>query len=132
MGDRSLLVIISSPPNTIQAVDGLLTVLGVRPKLGWDVTIFLIGEGVFLAKRGQDAMAGVYVKVARAHGVPYHEVNFEKALCRLIQEGVRVHAIRESCEERKLGPSDIVEKVALSEYRALTEELMRVKASFLF
>jgi predicted peroxiredoxin len=132
LGDKSLLVIISSPPYTIGAVDGMLTVLGVRPKLGWDVSIFLVGDGVFLAKKGQDAITGVYSKVASAHGVPFHEVNFEKSLCRLIKEGVNVCASREDCRERGLKPSEIVGKVALRDYKALAEESLRAKVSFLF
>jgi len=132
LDDKSLLVIIASPPYTIRAVDGMLTVLGVRPKVRWDITIHLVGDGVFLAKRGQEAMKGVYVKVASAHGVPYHEVNFEKALGRLIQEGVKIYVNEESCIERGLSASEIIKKVTLSDHRALVEELMRVKASFFF
>lgn len=132
MDDRSLLVMISSPPYTIGAVDGMLTVLGVRPKLDWNVSIFLLGDGVFLAKKGQEAMSGMYVKVADAHRVPYHEVNFEKALRRLIQEGVKVYANKESCRARRLSRSEIVENVVIGDDRALAEELMRAKASFFF
>ncbi len=132
MADKSLLVIIASPPYTIQAVDGMLTVLGVRPKLEWEVSIFLVGEGVFLAKKGQDAMAGVYARVADAHGVPFHEVNFEKALNRLIKEGVKVYISKDSCQELGLDPTEVVEKVKISDYRGLAKETMRAKASFFF
>ncbi len=130
--DKSLLVIISSPPYTIGAVDGMLTVLGVRPKLGWEISIFLVDDGVFLAKRRQDALAGVYAKVASAHGVPFHEVNFEKSLCRLIQEGVKVYASSESCDERGLDPSEIVERVNMVGYRVLVQEMMHRDISFFF
>jgi predicted peroxiredoxin len=130
--DKSLLVVLTSPPYTIQAVDGMLTVLGVRPKLGWEVSIFLVGEGVFLAKKGQDAMVGVYARVAGAHEVPFHEVNFEKALNRLIQEGVNVYISRDSCDELGLDPSEVMGKVKISDYRGLAMEIMHATASFFF
>jgi sulfur relay (sulfurtransferase) DsrF/TusC family protein len=129
---NSLLVIISSPPYTIGAVDGMLTVLGVQPKLGWAIRIFLVGDGVFLAKNGQNAIAGIYVGVAGAHNVPFHEVNFEKALCRLIHEGAMVYVSREDCEERGLGPSDLVANIDLSGYEALAREMIGSKTSFFF
>ncbi len=132
MGKQRLLVAVSSPPYTIGAVDGLLTVLGAKPKLGWDVTVYLVGDGVYLAMKGQNALKGVYVTYAGRHGVPHQEVNFEKAVARLLSEGVGVHADGKSCRDRGLAREDLVEGVAVSDMGLLAHEALNSKAFFYF
>ena len=130
--EKTLLMVISSPPYTIKAVDGLLTVLGVSPKLKWKITIFLADNGVHIAERGQRPLEGVYVKTASSHGVPFHEVNFEKALIRLLEEGVSVYASEEACLRFGLENQDLVSGVAMADYSVLSEEALRSKATFFF
>lgn len=132
MGRKDLVVAISSPPYTIGAVDGLLTVLGVKPKLGWGITIFLVGDGVYLARKGQEALEGVYARYAGQQGVPYQEVSFEKAVERLVREGAEVHASSEACFERGIARHELVEGVALSGMDLLAEAAPKAKAFFYF
>jgi len=132
LDDKPLVVVLSSPPYTINSVDGMLTVLGVAPKLGWKISIFLIDEGVHLAEKGQRPLEGVYVRTAGSHGVPFHEVNFEKALQRLLDEKVRIYACEDSCKEHCLTPSDLIDGVTMATYKELAEEVLLTKAVFFF
>jgi len=125
-------VILSSPPYTISSVDGLLSCLGIVPKLNFKVSVFLVNEGVWLAKKGQQALNGIYVNVAKNHGVPFHEVNFEKALKRLIDEKVDVYILKDSIEERFLKPSDIIEGVNIVTYEEMAKKLLSAKAVLFF
>jgi uncharacterized protein involved in oxidation of intracellular sulfur len=98
---ESMTIIISDPPyGTERAWNALrLALASVSVAVKSKVNIFLLGDAVSAAKRGQNTPEGYY--------------NLEKMLCDLIKAGATVRACGTCLKARALGEEDLIEGVGV-------------------
>ncbi len=64
-----LTLLITKPPNSNEDAQRMCGISEVARNRGFDVTVYLIGDGVLCAKRGQKGVIGKHMKSALQNGV---------------------------------------------------------------
>jgi len=98
---KTLTIIINDAPYGVEKPWNALRLASasVSEAVKLDVNIFLLGDAVFLAKKGQNPPGGYY--------------NLEEMLVDLIEDGVKVQVCGTCARARGLGQEDFVEGVEM-------------------
>lgn len=117
---ESMTIIINDPPyGTERAWNALrLALASVSVAVKSKVNIFLLGDAVSAAKRGQDTPVGYY--------------NLEKMLCDLIKAGATVRACGTCLKARALGKEDLIEDVGIGTMMELAKWVKESRAVLSF
>jgi len=106
---KSLLIMLSKDPYSFEEPNLALDLVSNLKEDNVDVNIFLIEDGVFIARKGQKPTDGV---------------NIGEKLKKLIDRGVKVLVEDISLRARGLSPLKIMENVRISNLDELVELLM--------
>jgi uncharacterized protein involved in oxidation of intracellular sulfur len=104
----NLTIIVNDPPyGSEKPWNAMRLASTASTEAGMKVRLFLMGDGVSVAKRGQKTPEGFY--------------NMEKMLTALIQRGVEVKVCGACIDARGLAPSELVEGVERGSMKILAE-----------